>query len=78
MAKEIGTQIETTMPSRLPAPTPCHAMMLTPAIAKVAAIQLDAPGFSPVIQGLSNPVKIAEEAPITETVAVLTMVSDVT
>ena len=52
--------------------------MPTPTMARAAAIQAARPGRSPVTQGLRSPVKIGEEAPITETVAVLTRVSDVT
>jgi hypothetical protein len=43
-----------------------------------AAIHAARPGLSPVIQRLRRPVKIGDSAPITDMVAVLTSVSEVT
>lgn len=63
---------------RLPPEMLSQAMMPTPPSAMMAAAQDARDGRSPVIHGLSSPVKMGESAPITETVAVPASVSEVT
>jgi hypothetical protein len=51
-------------------------MTPTPRSASIAAIHASNPGLSPVTQGLRSAANRGEVAPMTETVAVLTMVRE--